>query len=234
MLFFRSNSILGKKILLTVLLYFEFVDIFFRPINVPRRWNSNRQMEEENEEEDQKEQQQGGQANSPSYINIEFDYLDNKRSSNYGFCQRNPSPETISLDQPNSHASLFKASVSVEDFELNNNNYASPSSSPSSSVVSSSCCHQTRHQTRDQEGQETMACTRSDDEDDDDDEAMSSSYVIEIINGGEHDSIGVDEAIAWAKEKFRTHCSAETTISDQFSDGLKDGNVSVSAPEVGN
>lgn len=192
-----------------------------RPINVPRRWNSSRQMQED-EQEDQKQQE--GQSNSPSYINIEFDYLDNLRSSNYGFCQRNPSPETISLDQPNSHGS-FKASISMEDFEVHNN-YASPSSLSSSSIVSSLC-----HQTHDQ-GQETMACTRNEDVEleDDDDEAMSSSYVIEI-NGGEHDPIGVDEAIAWAKEKFRTHCSAETTNSDHFSSGQKDGKVSIPAAE---
>lgn len=51
-----------------------------------------------------------------------------------------------------------------------------------------------------------------DEDDEDDDEDLMSSYVIEIDScnrGTSCESNDVDEAIAWAKEKFHQHCSQE-------------------------
>lgn len=143
---------------------------------------------------------------------VEYDYNQNFRGSHFKSCQRNPSPETISLE-PNSYGSVKK---SADGFELNN--------SPSS-VVSSLC--------QDQEA--VAVASRTQDEmtqeqgtEQDEDEVMS-SYVIEINADNREwteEAVGVDEAIAWAKEKFQTYCSADILGADQISDGHKDGNGS--------
>lgn len=106
----------------------------------------------------------------------------------FGLNRRNSSPETISLE-PMSNGSFR---VSADDMEVN---------SPASAV--SSVCHSL--------GQERKGCEVKDEvlEQEEEDEAMS-SYVIEInseIREGTCESNGVDEAIAWAKEKFQTHFS---------------------------
>ncbi|XP_010549505.1 PREDICTED: uncharacterized protein LOC104820660 [Tarenaya hassleriana] len=107
----------------------------------------------------------------------------------YGSSRR-ASPETISLD-PNSFRSV---KLSMDDYGP-----SSPASSPVSSVCDEIKPKQrTRGFTMEEEEEE---------EEEDDDEAMSSSYVIEINSdhyreGGGSDSIDIDEAIAWAKERF--------------------------------
>lgn len=171
----------------------KFVVIFFsdfRPINVPSRWNTRKFHEEY-------PRYQGMPAFSchpPSY-NTENEHSESLRNTHFGFSRRNSSPETISVD-PNSYRSL---KVSTDhDLDLN-----SPSSVASSLG-------------QDQEA--SQACRIQDDLLNDDqvvteqeeDEVMS-SYVIEIntSSGREmaDEAIGVDEAIAWAKEKFQRHCS---------------------------
>ncbi|KAL3530041.1 hypothetical protein ACH5RR_009363 [Cinchona calisaya] len=181
-----------------------------RRLNVPRRWTPSRAVNEEHPE------QQGMPAFSANWplSGVEYDYNENFRGSHFGYCQRNPSPETISLD-PNSYGSL---KVSADDSELNN--------SPSS-VVSSLCQDReagaVASRTRDEMTQEQ--CT-----DQDEDEVMS-SYVIEINADNREwteEAVGVDEAIAWAKEKFQTYCSADMLGADQIS-GHNDGNGSTHA-----
>lgn len=120
----------------------------------------------------------------------------------FGLNRRNSSPETISLE-PISNGSFR---VSADDMEVN---------SPLSAV--SSVCPSL--------DQETKGCEVEGEvlEEEEEDEAMS-SYVIEINSEnreGTCESNGVDEAIAWAKEKFQTHfleskwsgqeCEAEKT-----------------------
>lgn len=54
------------------------------------------------------------------------------------------------------------------------------------------------------------------DEDDDDDE-ISSSYVIEIQSGYRErtdEGVGVDEAIAWAKERYQSHSSPDESSAN--------------------
>ncbi|XP_047950945.1 auxilin-related protein 1-like isoform X2 [Salvia hispanica] len=104
--------------------------------------------------------------------------------------------------------------VSADDMELNN--------SPASAV--SSVCHSSL-------GRDEDDVLRAD-EVEEEDEVMS-SYVIEISSEnreGTCESNGVDEAIAWAKEKSQTHyseCEAEKTTHDvlnghQVSEGHTD------------
>lgn len=119
---------------------------------------------------------------------------DDDSNSIFGLSQRVSFPETISVE-PNSYGSI---KVSIDDLELN---------SPSSAV--SSVCQAPEVKPRIADaglvpGQETEQ-----DDDYDDDEVMS-SYVIEITpdrREGTDEADALDEAIAWAKEKFRTHTS---------------------------
>lgn len=116
---------------------------------------------------------------------------DDDSSSIFGFSQRVSFPETISVE-PNSYGSI---KVSIDDLELN---------SPSSAVSSVCQAPEAKPRIPDDEllqGQET--------EQEDDDEVMS-SYVIEITpdrREGTDEADALDEAIAWAKEKFQTHSS---------------------------
>ncbi|XP_047308765.1 auxilin-related protein 1-like [Impatiens glandulifera] len=131
------------------------------------------------------------------------------------------SPETISLD-PNSNGS-FK--VFIDDLELNS------SSSSSSSFVSSLC--------------QEMANEPLPEEEEEDDEDMS-SYVIEINSDrreGTEEAYGIDEAIAWAKEKFYSVSRKEEDEKNQspnpkgspITNGLSDTKIisykNLSSPE---
>ncbi|KAG6404997.1 hypothetical protein SASPL_132576 [Salvia splendens] len=146
---------------------------------------------------------------------------DSLRSYSLGFGRRNASLETISLDPVLNR-------VSADDMELNN--------SPSSAV--SSVCHSSL-------GRDEVDVLRADEveeEEEEEDEVMS-SYVIEISSEnreGTCESNGVDEAIAWAKEKSQTHyseCEAEKTTHDvlnghQASEGHTDSFGSLDKQQV--
>ncbi|PIN08989.1 Auxilin-like protein and related proteins containing DnaJ domain [Handroanthus impetiginosus] len=154
-----------------------------RPINVRARWTPRRTAQEDY----QKQQNTLPPFASIHQYTTETEFPDNLRSYPFGLSRRNASPETISLE-PISNSSFR---VSADDLELKS----------SSSPVSSVC--QSTHEMDD----EIISM------DQDEDEAMSSSYVIEI-NGDNRDgaceSNGVDEAIAWAKEKFQMQeCETE-------------------------
>ncbi|KAL1560471.1 auxilin-related protein 2-like [Salvia divinorum] len=191
-----------------------------RPINVRSRWNSTRMGNED--------QQSMMPPFSGSHYchNGESHGSDNLRSHTFGLSRRNASPETISLE-PISNSSFR---VSADDMELNN--------SPSSAV--SSVCHSVWHEVE-VEG-EVLRPNEVEPEEDDEDEVMS-SYVIEINSEnreGTCESNGVDEAIAWAKEKSQTHyseCEAEKTTQDvlsgqQVSEGHTDSFGSLDKQQV--
>ncbi|KAA8519439.1 hypothetical protein F0562_013686 [Nyssa sinensis] len=197
-----------------------------RPINIPCRWNSSTLMHEEHP------LQQGMPAlscNRPSYFENQFfenDYNENLRSSHFGFSRRVSSPETISLE-PNSYRSV---KVSMDDLELN---------SPSS-VVSSLC------QDLEARASKFQDKVLQEEVDQEEDEIMS-SYVIEINSDhreGTGEELAIDEAIAWAKEKFQAHSSGKDWSMEQnekeqsaeteerhnahgFSDGQRDIQVSM-------
>lgn len=150
-----------------------------------------------------------------------YNYNDNFiRSSFLGFSSRRvSSPETISLE-PNSSQSV---KLSVDDLELN---------SPSSAV--SSICHSTEAKSgtgRGDDVDEPKAQQVLDHqegggeeevEDNDDDDEVMSSYVIEINSDyREHTvchAVGIDEAIAWAKEKFQKHSEEDLRQQQQHND----------------
>ncbi|KAL6333203.1 hypothetical protein AAG906_028386 [Vitis piasezkii] len=161
-----------------------------RPINVPSRWSSSMMMPEEYS---RKQGMPAFPCNPSPYVENHFmkTEYDDDSSSIFGFSQRVSFPETITVE-PNSYGSI---KVSIDDLELN---------SPSSAVSSVCQAPEAKPRIPDDEllqGQET--------EQEDDDEVMS-SYVIEITpdrREGTDEADALDEAIAWAKEKFQTHSS---------------------------
>ncbi|KAG5235157.1 tyrosine-protein phosphatase auxilin [Salix suchowensis] len=119
-------------------------------------------------------------------------------SSYFKVSQVVSSPETISLE-PYSHRSIR---TSVDDLELN---------SPSSPV--SSLCHEPEAKA----GAQTRLKMKM----------KYESYVIEINSGQDHhregtdEAVSIDEAIAWAREKFRSRSTDrqhENVLMDHHSD----------------
>ncbi|KAL6561944.1 hypothetical protein OROGR_002951 [Orobanche gracilis] len=164
-----------------------------RPINVSSRWMS-RSMTHEEDYQRQKNVMPP-YAFTQTLHNAEKICPDNLKSYSFGLSRRNTSPKTISLE-PMSNRSFR---ISADDLEIN-----SSSLSSSSSSVSSTC------DSYNQELKIEDEILRQDAMDDEDENEAMSSYVIEI-NSGNRDGIcesnGVDEAIAWAKEKFQTQCA---------------------------
>ncbi|KAK6154845.1 hypothetical protein DH2020_009093 [Rehmannia glutinosa] len=139
-------------------------------------------------------------------FNSEIHFLDSMKNYSFGPSRKNGSPESMSVE-PMSNSSFR---MSAEDLQFN---------SPSSPV--SSVCQSDR---------EVKTCEKIVDEvvteQDEEDEYMS-SYVIEF-NSGEREwstceSNGVDEAIAWAKQKFQNHCSEEKSSEDEVDDKQDEG-----------
>ncbi|XVF27274.1 hypothetical protein REPUB_Repub14bG0092700 [Reevesia pubescens] len=127
--------------------------------------------------------------NENLYMENEYNNVDNlmrnsSSSSYYGFCRR-ASPEIISLE-PHSFRSV---QISADDLEFN-----SPSS-PASSLC--------------QEPRQDLEFKKEEEEVEDEDEVIS-SYVIEInsdLREGTGEAVSIDEAIAWAKERYNTQSS---------------------------
>ncbi|XP_038702392.1 uncharacterized protein LOC119998971 isoform X2 [Tripterygium wilfordii] len=168
-----------------------------RPINVPGGWNAATKM---SEEKPNKQATPVFQCNPPSPMENQYmeSESNNFKSSYYGFSRRNSSPETISIE-PNSYGS-FK--VSGDDVELN---------SPASPV--SSLC---------QETEATGVCynnsTMPEQEMDQEEDEVMSSYVIEINSDHKEttgEAVSVDEAIAWAKERFQRQSTERQEEKDQ-------------------
>lgn len=135
------------------------------------------------------------QSNYPSYYSpyIEKDSNEKYRGTYNSFSRHVSSPETISLE-PNSFRSI---KLSVDDLELNS--LSSPASSVCQEPEVKICSVQSNTVMQEQE------------QDQEEDEVMS-SYVIEINSDhnreGNGEAISIDEAIAWAKEKYQTQSSS--------------------------
>lgn len=117
------------------------------------------------------------------------EYKTNIKSSAHGFSKRASSPETISLGS----SSYQGVKVFPDDSEFN-----SPSESKCS-IHDQVLSEQIMQQEEDDD--------ESDDDYSDDDDDFMSSYVIEInsdLRKGECEASDIDEAIAWAKEKFQS------------------------------
>ncbi|RDX86003.1 Auxilin-related protein 2, partial [Mucuna pruriens] len=162
----------------------------YRPINVPCRWNSTTMMPGEHPVK------QGGALFSCNNQSFEIHYQENEykenfKSSHFGFSRRVSSPETISLES-NSYQSM---KASADDWEL---------SSPFSAV--SGLCQEPEAKSLVHDHMLPELVIEQDD-----DEVMS-SYVIEVNSNFREESCGtadIDEAIAWAKEKFQSRNSDE-------------------------
>ncbi|XP_038723260.1 uncharacterized protein LOC120015107 [Tripterygium wilfordii] len=168
-----------------------------RPINVPGRWNTATKMPEDRPN---KQAMPVYQCNPLS--TMENQYMESEanffRSSYYGFSRRNSSPETISIE-PNSYRS-FK--VSGDDVELNSP--ASPVSSLCQETEATGVCYDN--------------CAMPAQEMDQEEDEVMSSYVIEINSDHREttsEAVSVDEAIAWAKERFQRHCTERQEGKDQ-------------------
>jgi hypothetical protein len=160
---------------------------------VPPKWNS---VSVKHEVQAQQKEVQ----HSPYRNYVENEYLNNLRSSQFGLSQRPSSPETSNVEQ---HS--YKLSA-ADDLELN---------SPSSMI--SSLCHENQENKTSGkiDGQDSV-----DDDDDDDDEIMS-SYVIEINLDRRGEALNVDDAIAWAKEKFQTQIAKDYSAESKERDDGK-------------
>ncbi|OVA08602.1 hypothetical protein BVC80_1293g10 [Macleaya cordata] len=191
-------------------------DVFFtsfssklRPINIPGRRNSSSSMRVEEQHRRGVTSSDLPWINHPAPIThhhqfMEYQSIDLMNNENYrlrsssrfGFSHSISSPETISIE-PNSYRSCIKIPV---DSSLD-----IPDSSPSSSVVS------LHRELVDDERTKTHYQDKilQQEEEEEEEEVMSSSYVIEINNrdqGRIGEAVGIDEAIAWAKEKFKSQC----------------------------
>ncbi|GFY88821.1 chaperone DnaJ-domain superfamily protein [Actinidia rufa] len=195
-----------------------------RPINIPCRWNSSTMVPKEHTRQQDLPAFPYNQSSNFDSLFPESDFIDNFKSSHFGFSRRVPSPETISLD-PNSYRSI---KIPMDDLELN---------SPSS-VVSSLCqdSEAKASKIRDEvlQGQEMEQ---------EEDEVMS-SYTIEINadhREGTEETLGIDEAIAWAKRKFykqssdkfwSKHGKDQSNEAEGFSNEQMDGNGPMQSPVV--
>ncbi|KAF6145433.1 hypothetical protein GIB67_032556 [Kingdonia uniflora] len=145
---------------------------------------------------------------------MENDFNEIQRSAQYRFSRSASSPETISLN-PTSYQSL---KVSADDLETN---------SPPS-VVSSLCQDREKSENKSKarengllkqnideeklekkegDDEEELTSSSGSEEEEEQEEEIASSYVIEINSDRRtytEESVAIDEAVAWAKEKFQT------------------------------
>ncbi|MED6192638.1 hypothetical protein PIB30_011976 [Stylosanthes scabra] len=166
-------------------------------LSVPWRWNSSSMMREEYPDNH-------GVPTSPcDSQSLEFQFPENEfkqifKSPKLGSSRRVTSPETISYEYDS-----YRSGKSADDWELN---------SPIS-VVSSLCQEpEAKYSLRDCVLKEQIT---EEEEEDDEDEVMS-SYVIELnfnIRREDCEASAIDEAIAWAKEKFQSGSSDEGSSS---------------------
>ncbi|CAI8587358.1 unnamed protein product [Vicia faba] len=160
-----------------------------RPIKVPYKWNSSTVT---HEEQPIKQKRPVFPCNGQSFY---FPRHDN------GGSRRVTSPEIISAES-NSYQSI---KLSAYDWEL----------SPPFSAVSGVCQEpESKYLVNDHVLPELVV--DHDDYEEDDDEVMS-SYVIEINSNFREENCGteaIDDAIAWAKEKFHSRTNEEPGLRD--------------------
>lgn len=201
-------------------------DVFFdtftsklRPVNIPGRrpYTSSMLVDEQHKK---------GSASDYPWIsnnhenhNNQHDYIMNISNNNHNHNKMNSStrfafshsissPETISID-PNSCTSSSFASNSVP------NKNGNPGESPPSVVSLQREYYPTFDETlKSTNRHHYQDYKMSPQEEKDHEEVMRSSYVIEIsperrreTRIDRRESVGIDEAIAWAKEKFQSQCA---------------------------
>ncbi|XVE88436.1 hypothetical protein DITRI_Ditri19aG0069700 [Diplodiscus trichospermus] len=181
-----------------------------RPINVPCRWNSTKMMADE---EAAKQQGMPAFPSTRSFYNENL-YMENdqnnvenlmRSTSYYAFSRRASSPEIISLE-PHSFRSV---KISADDLDQLN----SPSS-PASSLYQ-------EPEARPGVFRSNNSMQQQEEDDDEDEDEVMSSYVIEInsdLREGSGEAVSIDEAIAWAKERYNTQ-SSETEHEKEQSVG---------------
>uniref|UniRef100_A0A7N1A9B3 Uncharacterized protein n=1 Tax=Kalanchoe fedtschenkoi TaxID=63787 RepID=A0A7N1A9B3_KALFE len=170
-----------------------------RPVNVPGRWNPKPVTDHSTRQKMQEfpingKLHPGKQCKKKKYDANMAMMMMMMGSNSFGFFRRVLSPER-DVGKLDSHADL---KMGVEDFEL-----CSPPSSAKSSVCQEPEADKSRNE----------GCVTPEeivDDEDEDDEIMS-SYVIEIndfnwtvVREESVEAVGVDEAIAWAKEKYQS------------------------------
>ncbi|KAF8413535.1 hypothetical protein HHK36_001526 [Tetracentron sinense] len=156
-----------------------------RPIEVPCRWNSSSIMREEQQKLQGMSDVSCTHPSSMDHQFMENDSNENLRSSHFEFSRPVSSRETISLE-PNSYRSI---KISVDDQDSNSQ----------SSTVSSL--------RRDPEAKARIQDKAFKEQEEDE---VTSSYVIGITSDqrdGTDEAVSIDEAIAWAKEKFQAQSS---------------------------
>ncbi|KAM1153962.1 hypothetical protein ACFX2I_036332 [Malus domestica] len=172
-----------------------------RPLNVPCRWNSSTMKP--TKEHPKKQGTSALRCNPLSFTEnqvLEKLYDEKFRSSsNFGFTRKVSSPETMSPG-PSSCRSVKQF---VDDLEL---------LSPSSAVSSLCQEHEIKSGIWDRvlREKEVGVLEQEEKEEDNNDDEVMSSYVIEINSDQQREeAVGIEEAIAWAKEKFQTHSNSE-------------------------
>ncbi|XP_068469495.1 uncharacterized protein [Phaseolus vulgaris] len=175
----------------------------YRPINVSWRWNTSTVVPEAEEHSSKHGVPlfacNGRQLFEFQHQDNNKEFKENFRSSPLGSSRRVSSPETVSFES-NSYQSV---KVFTDDWELN-----SPFSAASSSLYQEP---EARFSVREHVFSEQIV-EGNDDEDEDEDDEVMSSYVIELnsnLRREECEASAVDEAIAWAKEKFQSRNSDE-------------------------
>ncbi|KAL3615203.1 hypothetical protein CASFOL_040864 [Castilleja foliolosa] len=171
-----------------------------RQINVTPRSKSYRMSHEDNYRKPF--------ADQSNISNIsEIDFFGDMKNT-FGSSRRNTSPERINIDPMSTSMSFRK---SPDEMKFN---------SPCSPV--SSICHS--------DIETTKMCDNEIVVDEDDDDDMMSSYVIEFDVGNNEcmtsscdhqEPNGVDEAIAWAKEKFQTYKSSVDKPTQELVNSLQ-------------
>ncbi|KAI5441044.1 hypothetical protein KIW84_010487 [Lathyrus oleraceus] len=183
-----------------------------RPIKVPYKWNSSTMT---HEEQPIKQKRPFFPCNSQSF---DFQCQDN------GCSRRVTSPETISAES-NSYQSI---KLSTYDWEL----------SPPFSAVSGVCQEpESKYSVYDHVLPELVI----DHDDEEEEDEVMSSYVIEINSSFREENCGteaIDDAIAWAKEKFHSQTNEESALRDDGNEkntGMEgeyhDGIVMAESPE---
>ncbi|CAN1249309.1 Auxilin-like protein 1 [Linum perenne] len=176
-----------------------------RPINVPSRWNSNTMKPAEKKQDE-----------APSFPYNHYNY-------SFKVSRQFSSPETTTVEPNSNWSTKCSGDDDDDDDDLEVN-------SASSSVL---ICQQDEEEEEEEDASEVKPAgfdhsynhmmqdhhdyldeeddDNNFDHDDDDDDDVMSSYVIEINSESNHrdgingEAVSIDDAIAWAKEKFQAY-----------------------------
>ncbi|CAI0544888.1 unnamed protein product [Linum tenue] len=217
-----------------------------RSINVPARWNSTTMKPAGEERlQTNKQEAPSFPYNRPSYAAAtaaDDSFMEKQQlHANLKSCvenyfkaqqqqqQFNSSPETTTVEPNTSYWSTTCRGSGddnddddddVELEEMNNNSPVSPAASsvlcqldPEPACSCTPCDEQYHNDVM-------REIDDDEEEEEEEEEVMSNSYVIEInncdYNNRDGEAVSIDEAIAWAKEKFRAHTEKEALKDAEF------------------